>query len=393
MHTVFDTTKGMKLTTFSTPSGVQECYFTLVSSEGLSFEDAISELTDLYAATLLENGLDESTLQFTRFYFSDITNDFNFLINSDLFQKVSPGAVSFIQQGPLGGGPLGMLVYHIKSEIGSFRQNLFTNQKDYNSQKVCTAGKNYSILWCTNFTDNSSSDSASQTRNIFSDYTKCLQWHKMDLRHNTIRTWIYVRDIDNNYAGMVKERRELFDKIGLTPQTRYIASTGIEGKSFDPHRLVSMDALNIGNIKEGQIIKMEALDNLSCTSVYGVTFDRGTRIRFGDRSHFYISGTASIDKNGNILYESDVRKQLDRTIDNVEALLEPHGAKLSDMMYLILYLRNPKHYPLLTDILNKRIPDNVSLITVEGPVCRPGWLVEMEGVGIISDETEYPPLL
>jgi enamine deaminase RidA (YjgF/YER057c/UK114 family) len=215
----------------------------------------------------------------------------------------------------------------------------------------------------------------------------------MDLRHNTIRTWIYVRDIDNNYAGMVNERRELFDKTGLTPQTRYIASTGIEGKSFDPHRLVSMDALNIGNIKEEQIIKMEALDNLSCTSVYGVTFDRGTRIRFGDRSHFYISGTASIDKNGNILYESDVRKQLDRTIDNVEALLEPHGAKLSDMMYLILYLRNPKHYPLLTDILNKRIPDNVSLITVEGPVCRPGWLVEMEGVGIISDETEYPPLL
>lgn len=393
MQTVYDTTEGMKLTTFSTPSGVHECYFTLISSEGISFNDAISELTNLYASTLLENGLDNSTLQFTRFYISDITNDFNFLINSDLFQKVSSGAVSFIQQGPLGGGPLGMLVYHIKSEIGSFKQTLFTNHKEFNSQKVCTVGKNYSLLWCTNFTDNTTSDSSSQTQNIFSDLNKSLQWYKMTLRNNTVRTWIFVRDIDNNYAGMVKERRELFDKIGLTPQTRYIASTGIEGKSFDPHCLVTLDALNIGNIKEEQIIKMEAPDNLSCTSVYGVTFDRGTRIRFGDRSHFYISGTASIDKNGNILYKSDVRKQLHRTIDNVEALLEPHGAKLNNMMYLILYLRNPKHYPLLTDILDNRIPDNVSLICVEGPVCRPGWLVEIEGVGIISDKTEYPPLL
>jgi hypothetical protein len=117
----------------------------------------------------------------------------------------------------------------------------------------------------------------------------------MTLRNNTVRTWIYVRDVDNHYAGMVKARRELFDKIGLTSQTRYIASTGIEGKSADPHSLLTMDALSIGNIKEEQIVRMEALKNLSSTSVYGVTFERGTRLLFGDRSHIHISGTASID--------------------------------------------------------------------------------------------------
>lgn len=393
MTTTFETIKGMKLTAFSTPSGVQECYFTLVSSEGLSFKEAICELTEMYSATVFENGLDESTIQFTRFYFSDITNDFNFLINSELFNKVQSGAVSFIQQSPLGGGQLGMLVYHIKSELGSFCQSNFTKDKNIYSQDFYSRGKYYDFLWNAYFTDGTTDNSTLQTRNIFSDLNKSLNNYNMEFRNNTVRTWIYVRDIDNNYAGMVKERKDLFDRIGLVPQTRYIASTGIEGKSADPHRLVMLDALSIGNIEESQIVKMEAPENLSCTSLYGVTFDRGTRIRFGDRSHFYISGTASIDKMGNILYESDIRKQLTRTLDNVEALLEPHGAELGDMMYIIMYLRNPKHYPLITDILESRIPENVSLIAVEGPVCRPGWLVEMEGVGIIQDKTEYPPLL
>ena len=91
------------------------------------------------------------------------------------------------------------------------------------------------------------------------------------------------------------------------------------------------------------------------------------------------------------MYEGDVRKQLERTIDNVEALLSPQGATIQDMQYLILYLRNPKHFPLITDILSQRIPENVPIMTIEGSVCRPGWLVEIEGTGIIPDCTEYAP--
>ena len=393
MQGVYEAVHGMKCSTFSTPSGAQEHYVTATATEGLSFREATGELADLYAATLLERGLDESTLQFTRFYFSDITNDFPVLLDSELFHLVANGAISFVQQSPLSGGPLGLISYHIKSDNGSFRQSLYRHRNDYRSQKVCTTGINYSLLWTTYLTDNSGTDSAAQTDRIFSDLSSALTWYKMDLRNNTIRTWIYVRDVDNNYKGMVDIRRELFDSIGLTSSTRYIASTGIEGRAADPHCLVTLDALSIGNIKEEQIVKMEAPENLSCTSVYGVTFERGLRIRFGDRSHLHISGTASINKTGEILYEGDIRRQTGRTIDNIEALLEPHGASMQDMQYLIVYLRNPKPLPLITDIIQCRIPETVPLMMVEGPVCRPGWLVEMEGVGIISDTTAYPPFI
>ena len=75
---------------------------------------------------------------------------------------------------------------------------------------------------------------------------------------------------------------------------------------------------------------------------YGVTFERGLRVRFGDRSHLYISGTASIDKNGDVIHVSDVKNQRRQTLDNVKALLSPHGARLKDMAYIIVYLRSLK---------------------------------------------------
>lgn len=388
MQTVFEMARGVKCNTFSTSSGVIECYLTILSSEGLSFKEATEELAVLYGDALIENGLDESTIQFTRFYLSDIVNDFSCLKDSELFNLVQNGAVSCIQQSPIYGGQLAMLVYHIKAENGfSFEKTSFGIQKTF------TKGRNYSLLWTANYTSKFYADSAMQTLRIFSDLSLELQKHQMNMRNNTLRTWIYVRDVDNNYAGMVNSRRELFNIVGLTSDTRYIASTGIEGCPLDPQCLVSIDSLSYGNIKEEQIIRMEAPENLNSTIQYGVTFERGLRVRFGDRSHLHISGTASIDNKGNILHVSDIYRQTERTIENIKALLSPHGASLKDMQYLIVYMRNPKHFPVIKDLLSKLIPENVPVMPVEGPVCRPGWLIEMEGVAIIPDVADFPPFL
>jgi len=388
MQTVYELARGVKCSTFSTSSGNSEYYLTLRSSEGNSFKDAVDELAGWYADVLSENDLDETTLQFTRFYLSDIVNDYSFLEKSDLFSMVKNGAVSCIEQSPVAAGQLAMLVYHIKASDGSsFKKTSF------GTKKVFTEFENYSLLWNAGFCTKIYPDSAMQTLRIFSDLSLDLRKHSMNLRDNTVRTWIYVKDVDNNYSGMVNARRELFNIVGLTSDFRYIASTGIEGGAVDPGCLVSVDSLSIGKIQEEQIVRMEALQNLNSTIQYGVTFERGTRIRFGDRSHLHISGTASIDNKGNILYTSDVIKQTERTIENINALLSPHGASLKDMQYMIVYLRNPKHFPLIKDLLAKLIPDNVAIVPVEGPVCRPGWLVEMEGVAIIPDDTEFPPFL
>jgi enamine deaminase RidA (YjgF/YER057c/UK114 family) len=213
------------------------------------------------------------------------------------------------------------------------------------------------------------------------------------LQNNLVRTWIYVHDIDNNYNAMVEARKEFFDRHGLTAATRYVASTGIQGKAAEDGALVALDSLSFGDIREEQIETMNALDRLSPTILYGVTFERGLRVKFGDRSHLYISGTASIDKEGNILHGDDVGKQAGRTLENVEALLKNQGATFEDLAYALVYIRNPEHGRCVRDILEARLPKHVPLLLVEAAVCRPGWLFEMEGVGIIPDNNPYPPFL
>lgn len=135
----------------------------------------------------------------------------------------------------------------------------------------------------------------------------------MTLIDNTIKTWIYIRDIDNHYKGMIESRKAFFMEQGLTPETRYIASTGIGGISKEMDSIISLDDLSISKLKPEQIVPIDALENLAPTIKYGVTFERGILVRFGDRSHLYISGTASIDKNGKVLHISDVKRQTQRT--------------------------------------------------------------------------------
>ena len=385
------TKQNIKCSSFSPSSGAQECFLTGVSSEGLPLQEALDELAANYLAALQENGLDLTTQQFVRIYMSDISNDQQCLLASELYTIASKSAVSVLEEGPLGNSEVGILAYHIKTNDDSFKQELISVDGDYANQTVLAPGQNYSLLWTSNFMSiGGEFDAEKQTQDLFANLSASLHKHGMTIRNNMVRTWIFVRDVDNHYKGMVKARREYFETIGLTAKTRYIASTGIEGKSAEPDTLVHLDALSVQNIKEEQIVRMMALENLSDTIKYGVTFERGFRIRYGDRSHIYISGTASIDAEGNTIYLSNIRKQTDRTLDNIEALLKPQGATMGDMQYLIIYLRNIKHWTQIQDILVTRIPDSVAIIPVEAPVCRPNWLIEIEGVGIIPDTTDFP---
>jgi enamine deaminase RidA (YjgF/YER057c/UK114 family) len=154
-----------------------------------------------------------------------------------------------------------------------------------------------------------------------------------------------------------------------------------------------MDALAFGGLGDGQIIKMEALDHLSPTIRHGVTFERGIRVRFGDRSHLHLSGTASIDRYGKIVHPEDVPKQTERTVANMSALLEGQGASIQHLAYIILYLRDASGFEAVKQHLHAFIPREIPLLPVTAAVCRPGWLIEMEGVAIAPDDAPFPAFL
>ncbi len=213
----------------------------------------------------------------------------------------------------------------------------------------------------------------------------------MALQDHCLRTWFYIRDVDDNYAGFVAARNRVFAKAGLTSETHYIASTGIQASFTDDKALVMMDAYAIKGVEPGQIRHLKALDHLSDTHVYGVAFERATQVAYRDRKHIIVSGTASIDANGAVVHDGDVGEQLQRTLDNIAALLAQAGARLDDMQHFIVYVRRPGDAALVSELLQEKIGSKPFLV-VTGPVCRPDWLVEIEGIAITPNhDNSLPP--
>ena len=187
-----------------------------------------------------------------------------------------------------------------------------------------------------------------------------------------------------NYAGIVKARRENFLGQGLTESTHYIASTGIEGRHADPKIHVLFDAYAVKGLQPGQVTYLHALSHLSPTALYGVTFERGTSVEYGDRRHLFISGTASIDHRGEVVHVGDVREQTRRMWENVEKLLEEGKAGFEDVAQTIVYLRDASDYPVVRALFAKRFPDTPIQFVVAA-VCRPAWLIEMECIAIVAN--------
>ncbi len=119
------------------------------------------------------------------------------------------------------------------------------------------------------------------------------------------------------------------------------------------------------------------MDHLIPTHAYGVAFERGSRVTWKDGDLILISGTASIDARGQILHAGDVVRQADRLLENIAALLAEGGAHLEDVRHFIVYLRDPADHLRIQEYMSVRFP-HTPFVIVRAPVCRPGWLIEME---------------
>ena len=368
---------GVTCRSFSGANGDEEYNIAVTPPAHLAFEDQIKYVQSAYAEATKSLGLDPDTAIFRRLFLSDVMNQASLVRNSELVDDhgENPVAVSIVQQPPLTGAKITLLAYHIGTK-GQLSKKRFTMKHVL----VKKNGKRH--LWSTRLCAgafDSSPSSAGQTRKIFDNLTDTLSDLGGNLADHCVRTWLYLRNVDVFYQGMVDARRDLFAHEGLTGSTHYIASTGIEGACAHRFDVVSMDAYSILDLQQKQVSYLNDFDKLCHTKDYSVTFERGTRVAYADRAHHFISGTASIDKEGNVLHVGDVVKQLERAIENVEALLNSGAAKLEDMQHLIVYLRDPTDYGRVTDLLSESFP-GVPAVVVQGAVCRPEWLIEIEGI-------------
>lgn len=308
---------------------------------------------------------------FKRYFLSDSTNQ------RPLMKAESDCAISIIQQPPLDGSKIAVWIYMQKgTEISSV------------GDKTLVHHNGYCHIWHMGMSD-SRGDSAQQTELLLTQYEQSLDSHNARLADNCIRTWFFVRDVDTQYTGMVKARKENFIKEGLTEKTHYISSTGIGGLPADTKALVQMDAYAVAGFEPSQQRYLYAPTHLNPTYEYGVTFERGTRMEYGDRNHVFISGTASINNKGEVVHVGNIVKQTERMWENVEKLLEEAGTTFNDVMQIIVYLRDHADYDTVKRMFDSRFPDLPIVITL-APVCRPTWLIEMECIAVSpNDNNNY----
>lgn len=316
---------------------------------------------------LTEGQLPGARPVFLRFFLSDAANQSGLL--TEALADFPPCACSIIEQPPLDGTKIALWVY-LQTQVTprSFPEGLTGIEHN-----------GYVHLWGESAC-RPGTDSHEQTRHLLEDYATALEDNGGRLADNCIRTWFFVQNIDVNYAGVVKARNEVFLHQGLTRDTHFIASTGIAGRNADPSLCVQLDTYAVTGLVPEQVHHLYASTHLNRTYEYGVSFERGTYVDYGDRRQVFISGTASIDNRGQIVHAGDIRLQTERMWENVEALLKEAGMNYDDIGQMIVYLRDPGDYQTVERLFNARFP-NMPRVTVLAPVCRPGWLIEMECMG------------
>ena len=346
-----------------------------VSSKAeLTFDEQLTALTSAYS-DMTENELNGAYPVFVRYFISDAANQQHKIKN--VAEKLHDCAVSIIEQPPLDGSKIAIWVYAIE---GIVPKHIGTNTFIYEHGK-------YRHIWSGSMTAEGK-DSHVQTNRLFTKYIDELKKEKCTLLDNCIRTWFFVQDIDRNYHGVVEGRNEIFAANGLTSKTHSISSTGIGGRNADIKASVQMDAYSINGIKKEQIVFLYAPTHLNPTYEYGVSFERGTYINYGDRRHVIISGTASINNKGEVVHKGDIKKQTERMWENVEALLQEADCNFTDVGQMIVYLRDIADYNIVKKMYDKRFPDTPKVFLL-APVCRPEWLIEMECIAVKTINSEY----
>ncbi len=362
---------------YEVTGGVSEYHAILrITNPRLTYAEQVEHLLAAYD-TLVNDELQSAVAVFKRFFVSDAANQANHLLATQIEQ--TDCALSIVEQAPLDGTKIALWVY--------LQSGVHTRVLSHGDYEVSHGG--YRHIW-SGYNYNKASKSEYQTRLLLNDYAMRLAEQGCTLADNCLRTWFFVQNVDVNYAGVVKARNEVFLTQGLTAETHFIASTGIAGRHADHEVLVHMDAYAVAGLQEGQVHYLYAPTHLNPTYEYGVSFERGTYVDYGDRRQVFISGTASINNRGEVVYPGDIRKQAERMWENVEVLLAEAECTYEHVGHLLVYLRDIADFTVVQEMFEERFP-TIPKVYLQAPVCRPGWLIEMECMAVKTIHNDKYP--
>lgn len=214
----------IRLSEFSLPGNpAKEHFFAGCAVRGAGFEQDASALLADYAAAAAAHGCSEESEIQLRIHLSDAANQMPVL---ERLLKGRSTFLSVVGQSPANGGRIALEAWHWKG-CGKRMEGVGREILRFNGSEVFLFRTEGFVF----------PDSFRQTQFEFESLKEALAPRRMTVADHTVRTWLYCRDVDNNYAGLVRARNEFFAQNGLSAQPHFIASTGIEGQNAVPARL------------------------------------------------------------------------------------------------------------------------------------------------------------
>ena len=122
------------------------------------------------------------------------------------------------------------------------------------------------------------------------------------------------------------------------------------------------------------------------------SFSRGMRIDLNGLTILLISGTASIDENGQSVHIGDFRAQMRRTFENITGLLAAEGCTWHDIVRTTCYLRDiERDYDAFNEertafYKEQGLAPLPASTGIQAILCRPELLIEIEAIAMFRTE-------
>ena len=120
-------------------------------------------------------------------------------------------------------------------------------------------------------------------------------------------------------------------------------------------------------------------------------FSRGMSVNCGDAEILFISGTASVDNQGQTAHKENFPAQVRHTYENIESLLSEAGASVRDVVKFTVYLKDMDQYEKFDELRVEFLKTNgltreeyPASTCVQARLCRDDLLLEIDAIAIIK---------
>ena len=114
-------------------------------------------------------------------------------------------------------------------------------------------------------------------------------------------------------------------------------------------------------------------------------YSQGVKVS-GPGATLYISGQVAQDAKGNIVGKGDFAAQARQVFENLKAMVEAGGGKLTDVVKLTFYLTDVRYRPDLVPIREEffgpKLP--ASTLVTTPALAHPDYMLEVEAIAVVE---------